>query len=226
MNDNTASATGFVKGKKCPPEEVQPICEGLSNAINDRRSDSLTPSIEKGPHTVGSGEVVGKDEGINVALSRISALSKGSAKRDRYIEPLTFDEMKKPIDMCGKEYTFPKAGRSSLGTHAEARIISQAAKDGTLSGGTMFLNVHWHNTTGNSKAPCELCHDLICTTMKNCGTQIYMCDKNNDAVDMEDYCDDSTGTKKGASRSKLEDKLNINMVKKAAAKTKRVARTR
>lgn len=227
--DNT-SRGGYVKGKKVREKKQESTCKELEKEVKDRREDSLTKGIEKRPHTVGSGKFIGRNI-VYVALSRISALGKRSAKRARFIEPMSYENMKnpfsefidkdgkkKPFSLCGEDYTFPPSGQSSLGTHAEARIISKAAREGKLSGGTLFLNVDWRNTDGNSKAPCKQCQEFICHTMNTCGTQIYMCTKDSEAVDMEDYCDEkSDEKKKGELRSKLERVLDVDMLKIAAA---------
>ncbi len=104
------------------------------------------------------------------------------------------------------------------GGHSEPRIIETlfAGSNGGMVTGTLTMKINWQSAAGESSAPCEYCHALMCEARK-CGLTIVLCTKSNqpEAMKGED-CPEDTDMRKPLVRRNMT-RLNARLARRLAA---------
>jgi len=87
---------------------------------------------------------------------------------------------------CGT--TFRYSGEFFKGGHTEARIVEHlfGQSPSGIVQGTLTMKINWQPSSGGqSPAPCEHCHALLCAASK-CGLQIVFCSEDNRPVPLQE----------------------------------------
>ena len=126
----------------------------------------------------------------------------GLNKKIREGDDPKHDEAKEKAGvLCEKSHVHPGGG---AGAHAEAKIVNQMSKDfpeSPMRGGSMLFNIDWRfkrdGKQWQSGMPCTHCQKMMCHAMKECGIQIFICDKDGNPQQLtEDDCEDEDGREK------------------------------
>lgn len=191
---------GCNKGDSLVLKEADSACKKIDKSNQKKRKrfteyiKKLAPKtyIQRAKSTIAGSIIIQSNLGnkvslLKMALSCLDSRIKKSLKH-AYVRGLSTKQRKNGLKLCKKIYDFPPP-KGQNGGHAEARLLAHYAKKGLLSGATIVINVDWANPNrGSFKNPCQSCFDMLCLAAKDCGAQIYMCDKNNNPEHIGKHC--------------------------------------
>ncbi len=121
---------------------------------------------------------------------------------EKYIEGKPASERKKAANpegksnvKCSEGGSFRYSGEYFKGGHTEARMVERifANSNGGKVKGTLTMKIDWQPSSGGqSCAPCEYCHALLCAATK-CGLDIFFCTKSNkkEPLDKDKDCEEN-----------------------------------
>jgi hypothetical protein len=212
---NPPSATASTGSPDVDPVK-EPSCEELDEA-NKKDKKRLPPDYAGAGNTNTNWHF--KSETPGVASEIKKAHSKIAVQQmfpNEYVEGNPARDRLKAANPDGESNancegsTFHYSGEFFKGGHTEARIVEHLfakSPTGTLSG-TLTMKINWQPTGGGqSPAPCEHCHAILCAAA-HCGLKIVLCSEKNKPVPMEkDDCADDLDMRKPEVR---EDMLARN----------------
>lgn len=194
---------GCNKGDSLILKEADSACKKIDKSNQKKRKrfteyiKKLAPKtyIQRAKSTIAGSIIIQSNRGNKVSLLKmaLSCLNSGIKKsiQHAYVRGLSTKQRYNGLKLCKKTYDFPPP-KDRNGGHAEARLLAHYAKKGLLSGATIVINVDWANPNRASfKDPCQSCFDMLClaASAEGCGAQIYMCDKNNEPVNIKEFCE-------------------------------------
>jgi len=192
-NPNTACTTSSIAGADQDPVK-DPTCKDLDDA--NKEDQKRLPAEYAGPGNTNtnfhfSSDTSGLDSLTAKAHSKVAVQQmfpneyvEGNPAKGRL--KAANPEGESNVDCLGT--TFRYSGEFFKGGHTEARIVEQlfeSGKHGMLAG-TLLMKINWQPTSGGqSSAPCEDCHALLCAASR-CGLTIVLCSDDNKPVPLEE----------------------------------------
>jgi hypothetical protein len=190
---NSGSTTTSVASADADPIK-EPTCEDLDEANkNDQKRlpaaygsagntntnyhfSSTTPSV--------ASETMKAHSKIAVQQIFPNEYVEGNPAKDRLKK--ANPDAQSNVDCPGS--TFRYSGEYFKGGHTEARIVERLfanSSSGPISG-TLKMKINWQPTSGGqSPAPCEHCHALLCAASQ-CGLKIVLCSEDDRPVPLEE----------------------------------------
>ena len=187
--DTTVKIGGMAVGL---PGQVD--CAELDKRNKDDRNNPDSPAAIKGPGTTNTNYSFQSSSPSMPSVQGTSNSRVIAVHHDpsRYCEGIPAQQRRvaaspeSNVDCSGA--TFDYNNCYFKGGHTEARIVEtlfMKAAGGGLSG-TLTMKIDWQPTSGGeSCAPCEHSHALLCQAMQ-CGVEIVLCTKKNEPVSLAD----------------------------------------
>ncbi|MCL1919437.1 MAG: hypothetical protein FWG14_14285 [Peptococcaceae bacterium] len=96
------------------------------------------------------------------------------------------------VEQCGafhKHKKRPGRHKPDTGCDAEARLLYTYAKRQSKEPLDMVFKIDWRNADGNHAIPCPDCFRMMCHAKTNCNVKIYVCNKENRPIELDNECE-------------------------------------
>lgn len=227
-NPPTSGSTTASTGGPAPPGSPDPECQKLD--VRNKEDQKRLPADYAGAGNTNT------NFNFDSRSSKVGSLAKKAHSKvavqqmfpNDYVEGNPASQRLKAENPEGTSNcncpgtTFRYSAEFFRGGHTEARIVEHLFANnptGKISG-TLTMKINWQPSGGGqSSAPCEHCHAILCAASK-CGLEIVFCSDDNRKVPLEEKdCQKDLDMRKDDVRKSMESK-NKDLVKRLKRRPK------